>query len=154
MENTLSTITIFPATLAEKSDFISKAKAEILSGNYDPLLIDLRLKMIEDCVEALRKDPEIKEAVVLEAARYGAKTFDVHGATFTQSERKNFQYASAGDSRYNDLIEQIETLKAELKEREKFLANLPEGGMVNPDTGEIIKRPLALITPVLTIKFK
>lgn len=153
MENTLSNFTQFPLTTSNKADFITRAKAEILSGNYDPLTIELHFKMIEDIISELRKDPEIKTAVHNEALKYG-KRFEYRGCEIAYSERKNNQYESCNDRKWNDLKAEIETLKAEIKEREKFLAAIPDGGIADPETGEIITRPTSYFTPILSIKFK
>lgn len=153
MESAISNLTIFPLTNTGKSDFITKTKAAILSGDVDPLKIDATLKMIEDICGALRKDADIKRAVHDTADRY-EKSFKIHGVSFTRSERKTYLYESCNDSTYTVLLSQMEDLKAKIKARETFLQSLPEEGTVNPDTGELINRPNCIVTPVLTIKFE
>ena len=150
MENVISALTLLPSSKEQMLSFVAKVKEQILSGNENPLKIEIILKGIEETIKAIRSDADIREYVMQELAKHG-KTATIYGAELTKSERKAWNYS---DAKLNDLNSQIETLKAEIKEREKFLQNIPEGGIVEPETGELIYRPSYNVTEVLTIKIK
>jgi predicted CopG family antitoxin len=151
METALSYLTILPISKEERQVFVQRAKDEILSGEYNPLQIEAVLKGLEETIKAIRGDVEIKEVVYQEAEKYGKGDFSFHGAKFRLTERKNWNFDLCGDSTYNELKAEIEKAKETLKERETFLKAIPEEGMANPDTGEVIHRASFYTTQVLTI---
>ena len=63
MENALSTINLMPTTSQEVSKMFTMVKNEILSGNENPLKLEVQLKAIEELIKKLRSDEEIKESV-------------------------------------------------------------------------------------------
>lgn len=150
MDNALSFLTVMPISKDERGSFVEKAKNEILSGLYNPLYIEAILKGIEETIKAIRADNEIRDCVFNELSKHG-KSVKMYGAEFKFSERKNYQYDNCQDSVYASLKSEIEKLTAKLKERETFLKAVPESGIANPDTGEIINRASFTITPILSI---
>ena len=150
MENAVSYLRVLPLSKAQRLSFVEQVKAEITSGFYDPLEIEVMLKGIEETIKAIRSDADIREYVLQELAKHGKST-TIYGAELTKSDRKTWNY---NDTEINSITAEIEGLKAKLKDREKFLQSIPEGGIVDPATGEILYRPGYTTTEVLTIKIK
>lgn len=138
-----------PSTWLEIRQFSDLLKNEILSGDVNPLDVELVLKSMEEVIKTTRADKHVKEAVLQEAAKWSEKTFEYKGISATKSSKTTYDFSGCGDEVYNDLIKQQETLKAQIKAREAMLKT-----GVNPDTGETYTPPKASTTEFLTIKFR
>lgn len=132
--NALSTVAIMPTTKAEIVTFVKGAKEEILSGNYNPIDIEIQLKAMEEMIKALRSDKEIKEYLTDELSRNGGK-YESSKATITTRNSTRYDYSA--DTKWIDLKEAENNMAEARKEREKMLQNLTEE-MADPQTGEII----------------
>ena len=150
METAISYLSVMPLSKEQRETFVQKVKDEILSGDENPLKIEIILKGIEETIKAIRSDADIREYVLQELAKHGKST-TIYGAELTKSDRKTWNY---NDTEINSITAEIEELKAKLKDREKFLQSIPEGGIIDPETGEILYRPGYTTTEVLTIKIK
>jgi hypothetical protein len=154
MNNALSQITAMPSTLEGVNNFFNKAKKEILSGKYEPLLIEVYLKAIEEIIKKLRTDKDIKDASITEAYKYKEKTFDAFGAKFTIRETgTKYDYANSGDIKWEMLDAQINNLSAKKKERESFLKSLKEP-VADVDEGYIINPPFKTSTESISVTLK
>ena len=63
----LSAIADAPITYVEIGNAIYEMKAELLSGDYNPLDVELKLKAIEEITKQLRADEDIRAFVMAEA---------------------------------------------------------------------------------------
>ncbi len=110
-----------------------------LSGDHDPLEIEIKLKGVADAIEDVRKDPEVREAVMDALSMYNEKTIEVGGAQ-VQKRNKAAQYtfSACNDPVYDKLRAQLDAAKKELKAREDFLKALPgKTTIVDDDSGEV-----------------
>jgi hypothetical protein len=148
--NTLSTITVLPSTNDEINHFVESAKAEILSGNTDPLVIKRQLKAFREVIKNLEEDEEIKDYILTEALKYNGKTFDHACCKFQIRETPVYEYTFCNDSELNQLKAKLEMIKEQVKAREKWLQSLKEP-FTNEETGEIIKPPAKKSTTVIAI---
>ena len=113
-------------------------KHELLSGEYNPLDVELKLKAMEETIKQLRSDEEIRSFVLSEAEKYG-KSFEWRGAKMSIREvGVKYDYSSTGDSEWAILDAQIKELSEKKKAREKFLQAVPASCTVSPETGEMI----------------
>jgi hypothetical protein len=156
MSNAISLINQFPSTKKEQKYFVDKAVGEVLSGDYNPLDVEIYLKAFENISSEIRK--QIKEATIKEAQKHGAKTFEYRDAEVTIGEYgTKYDYTQCCDSEYNQLAAEIKCLTEKLKEREKFLKNIPVLGLdfIDANSGEIKKiyPPLKTSTTSVAIKF-
>lgn len=113
---------------------------DILDGNYDPIKAVVNIKSIYESFGKFLKDKRITDLVVREIEKYG-KECTVNGVTLRLGNTGvKYDYTICGDPIYNDLKHQIDDLTGRIKEREKFLAGIPYGGieLTNPETGEIV----------------
>ena len=151
---TLAKIAQAPVTYVEIGNLIHVMKTELLSGNYNPLDIELELKAMEETIKQLRKDEDIRDFVLREADKHG-KSFEWRGAKMSVREvGVKYDYASTEDSEWAMLDAQINELAEKKKAREKFLQNIPEMGAVNPETGEMIYRPAKSSTTSIAVTLK
>lgn len=153
--NTTSLMNAMASTKDEVQRFVSNAKNEILSGHENVLKIAVQLKAMEDTIEALRKDPEIKDAFIREAEKNG-KTFKLYGAEFQVKETGvKYDYSICNDSTYNELTAKMEALKNEIKSRETFLKSITHSiEAVDTKTGEMLNPPVKTSTTTVTITLK
>lgn len=144
MSNELTIIKQFPQTPSEKRLFVDEITEQILSGNYNPLDIELQLKNLEDVISAIRKNESVKKAVMNEATKYGQK-FEFKNAEITVTGRTTYDYSN--DAEWNDLKEKI-------KAREDKLKVARDHKVIDEETGEILMPPISKFSEYLTIKFK
>jgi len=152
-ETAISQFTYLPATKAERETFVQMCVAEILEGNRNPLELELMLKNLEETVNAIRKNPDIKSAIQAEAEKYTEKTFKAFGCTITKTNRTTYDFTGCNDSVYNDLKEAETKAKESLKDRENLLKTIKPGtSIANTETGEEIFPPATSTSEFLTIK--
>ena len=147
MDKQLSLISSVPLTKIEQSTFIAGAVEEILSGNVDPLECDMRLKILFDVIEAIRKNEKVKEYTLEEASKY-EKTFDLRGCKVTLSSKTTKDYTGCGDALMNALLEHQEVLKKQIKARQLTI----DSG-IDASTGEVLNPPTSSTSNFLTYKF-
>lgn len=153
--NALTVINTMPSTDVEISNFIRKAKGEMLSGLYNPLDIEIQLKAMEECIKRLRADNDIKEAVINEALKHSDKQFEWRGAKIQVREGGvSYDYAGTGDSEWAILKEEESQVIEKRKARERFLQSIPIDGTVSPVTGELIRPPVRTSKTTIAVTLK
>lgn len=145
----IQTITILPSTKSELANYMQSVKESILNGYISAEKSAIQLKAMENIIDGLKKDPDIKAYFLTEFAKHNEKSFK-DGATFTLSNRKTWYFEDCNDSKYNELKRKaIETCLA-LKEREEFLKVLKEP-IAELQGGEIINPPTWQSTEIISI---
>jgi hypothetical protein len=148
---TLAKIAQSPITYVEINNLIYDMKVELLSGDYNPLDVELQLKAMEETIKQLRSDKDIRQFVLREAEKHG-KSFEWRGAKMSIREvGVKYDYSTSGDSEWAILDAQIKKLTEKRTAREKFLQNIPEMGTVSPETGETIYRPAKSSTTSIAV---
>jgi hypothetical protein len=151
---TLAKIAQSPITYVEINNLIYDMKVELLSGDYNPLDVELQLKAMEETIKQLRSDKDIRQFVLREAEKHG-KSFEWRGAKMSIREvGVKYEYSTSGDSEWAILDAQIKKLTEKRTAREKFLQNIPEMGTVSPETGETIYRPAKSSTTSIAVTLK
>jgi hypothetical protein len=151
---TITKINQFPATRQEVRHYFEDAKASILNGDIEPLRFAVQIKAFEELVKNLREDKDIRSLIIEEVAKSG-KEANYSGSVIRVSETGvKYDYSGCGSSKWEELDAEIKRLTEQKKELEKFLQVLPEGGAADPETGEILCRPIRTSTtsPVITLK--
>ena len=147
----LSAIADAPITYVEIGNLIYAMKAELLSGDYNALDVELKLKAMEETIKQLRSDGDIRKFVLSEAEKYG-RSFEWRGAKMSIREvGVKYDYASTGDSEWALLDAEIKELAEKKKIREKFLQAIPPTGTVSPKTGEMIYAPVKTSTTSIAV---
>ena len=117
-------------------NFVNGAIELVLSGDIDPLGVEINLRQMIKALTQVQKDVRVKRYVTDEASKYDGQMY--RGHLVKLSNRKTSDYS--GDNQWL-------TLKASLKARE---ALLKETKGVDPDTGEVVVT--YKVSEVLTIK--
>ena len=106
------------------NEFINDAIGLVLSGDVDPLEVEMKLRIMEKAIVKIRKDVRVKNYVMAEAVKYNGQKY--RGCDIKVIERKTADYS--GDTEWT-------ILKAQLKSRETLLKGT---GGIDPNTGEIV----------------
>lgn len=146
--NALQVIGNLPTTKEQKQSFIIEAIKEIVSGEKNPLEMDLQLKFIADTFEEIRKNVHVKSAVEKEVDKYSEKTFRYGQFEITKLSRRTNDFSGC-DTTLDDLYSQMENLKATIKAREQTVLN-----GFDPSTGEEFKPVKFTETPYLKVVLK
>ena len=150
----LTVINTMPSTYDEIHNFIYKAKQELLSGDYNPLDIEIQLKAMEEVIKQLRADGDIKTAVIAEAEKHG-KSFEYRGCKLSIREGGvKYDYASTGDSTWAMLDAEAKGIAEQKKAREEFLKHLPPEGVADANTGEFITPPAKTSSTTIAVTLK
>lgn len=131
----------------------------IIGGEIDPLRAVAKIRFLSDMLAAALKDHRVKDAILTEIDRNGGKEASAFGVKFQQKEMGvSYDYTVCGDPEYDQLAQEMEDLKARMKEREKFLLGIPAEGlpMVDQETGDCYKiiRPLRRGSLSYSVTFK
>jgi len=152
MEKALSHITVLPSTKREREVFVNKAIEEIANGEQNPLRIEIQLKNMEETISMIRKSSLVKDIIRREADKYPGKTFETFGAIITKVETTKWDYSTTGDTVLVDYQNQMELLKAAIKDREKWLQALKPGMIaVDEVTGQVLAPPRTTVEETLRI---
>ena len=130
----LQKITQIPICRSEIQDFIDQSVESILSGRFNPLEIEIKLKAMEEIIKGLRGNQDIKDFAIDEAEKYG-KSFDFAGAKFSIAEIAKYDYSA--DSGWRELDNEIKLKTEHRKMREKLLRDLDKE-VADPETGEMV----------------
>ena len=131
----------------------------IIDGEIDPLRAVAKIRFLSDMLAATLKDDRVKNVILNEIDKNGGKEVTAFGVKFTQKEMGvSYDFSVCQDPEYNRLAGEMETLKAKMKEREKYLMGIPAEGipMVDQETGDCYKviRPLRRASLGYSVTFK
>jgi hypothetical protein len=114
----------------QRKSFVAEVLNNMLAGKSDPLQVHLQVKSMEEICNAIKEDPQYKDMVLTEAAKYG-KRFELTNAKIEVR-------ASAGKYDFSNDAKWVE-LHKQLKAHETYLKGLPSEGVqrVTPD-GEVV----------------
>lgn len=144
--NALSELNNFPLTKAQQDDFAAQAIEEILSGNTDPVKVDIRLKAMAEVIDRIRKNKEVQDYTLAEMEKWGNR-FIRDGVMIEVKTRTTRDFAGV-DPVLDDLYADLDRIKAQIKARE---ATVLAG--VDPATGETFAPPATSTTTFATYKF-
>ena len=131
-----------PETSEQVKHFARRAVDEALSGNYDLLDVEKRLKALEDTIKSIREG--IRSEVMEEAAKHRSRgDFEYAGAKWRTSQRTTYDMKGVEWSKYRDAVDKVKELEGMLKAAKQPFADL--------DTGEIVEPPVAKVTETLSV---
>lgn len=137
-----------PATHSQIDEVVANAKDKILSGDYNPLELEIQLKALEETIKRIRADRTVKEYVAEEANKYPDKSFNIGSVMITKGVRKTYDFNQ--DKEWITLKTIEVTASDERKLREKKL----KSSFVDSESGEIVEAIMPdKTTEYLIIKF-
>jgi len=146
-----------PQGKAAKQELEQKIKNMYLSGDVDPLQVEIGVKGVEEAVKAIRKDYEVRDAVMSALSMYNEKTVELIGAQVTKKNMPaRYDFSGCGDPQYDRLNEQMQRLKEQLKDRENFLKTIKGTEVItDKETGETVevREPVKTQGETYAIKF-
>lgn len=121
----------------------------VKNGEVNPLEVQMRVKILENAVKEIKDG--INAEVLIEAEKYGSKTFEYKGGKFSVSERKTYDFT--GINEWNEINEQINNLKAKQKTIEtKYKTANVDNVIVDMTTGETITSVPYTTTKIISVK--
>ncbi len=99
----------------------------------------VRLKWMADTLDAALKDRRMQDAIISEREKYGRmEKVTADGAEITTAQKTTRDFSTCQDAVWLELNEQLESVKARLKDREKILAGVDkETIMGDTETGAV-----------------
>lgn len=144
-----------PTSKKEIKIHIESVKETLLNGETDPLQNARTLKALEELINGLRKDPDIRDSIMEEALLYGQKRFDAYGAEYQIKEvGVKYDFDKCNCAELDEINKNIKALTNRKKEIEKTLKALPQGGLADPETGEMLLPPTKTSTTSVTVTLK
>jgi hypothetical protein len=125
----------YPVSKLEISIQAENAVNNILE-NGDPLKVAESLSAIEEFVSCIRKNPKLIEYVRLELAKHPKEKFQLSTGTKIENAEvgTKYDYTQCGDSEWELLTTDRQSLDVKIKEREAFLKTVPSSGLTTIDT--------------------
>jgi hypothetical protein len=141
--NAIAELRRMPETKSQRETFVNACVDEILSGNQNPLEIEIILKNMEETIKAIRKDERVKDAIMKEINDFSEKSFTFGNVLFTKKASTTYDYKHDGEwCRLNEKI----------KEREALLKTIKEP-LADANTGELIQPAIKKSTDTYSITF-
>lgn len=151
--NELKTIKNMPLTKAGIKEWSEALIDSLLSGDYNPLDMEVRLKAMEELIKSIRGDSRVRSYVLDEAHKYQTKTFETDHAEITVKDVPRYDYSL--DKTWQDLKDEETDVVNARKARETLLKGLdPDRDNWDRETGEKIMPPAKRSTTVVSIKLR
>lgn len=146
-----SCLRALPTRKEQVDMFVYKVTSDVLEGNFNPLQAWVEIKNIETALEKIKE--KIKFAAIAEREKYG-KESELYGAKVTIIESGvKYDYSVCGDTKHEIISQELERVKNELKDREKFLKSIPSGEKyTDEETGFEVCSPTKKSTTTLKVE--
>lgn len=127
-----------PSSAQQIEFFSSSIINEVKNGNESPLRVLIQLRAMERASKQILDG--IKENILTEAAKYPGQYWEMWGNKLEKAELGvKYDYSTCGDTIYERLQTDFETIKARLDARCEFLRGLKEPmTIVDELTGEVV----------------
>ena len=150
-----SIVALFETTKEQRISFADQLMQDIEDGRKNPLEVHAQIKGMEDVVKEITGRDTYKKYVLDEALTYGQKSFQFHNAKIEIKEvGVKWDYSQCNDTTLSEMQQQADALSAKIKDRQKFLQTIPECGMADPETGNMIYRAAKQSTTSVAITLK
>ena len=136
---TKNILSLFDTNKAQRASFAEGVIQSVNDGLINPLDLQVQLKCMADIISKIQDNPDYRDALQTEAAKYGRGRHEFHNCTFEVK-------ATAGKYDYSHDAE-WSRLKEHIKAREAFLKNLTEGMDFVTGEGEVVRVEPAKYTP-------
>lgn len=152
---TVTDLSLFETTKAERQDFAQSVVNGLKEGLSDPLKVHLQVKCMEDLIKQITSHPDYKDLTLDEAAKYG-KSFEHYNAKFEIKEMGvKYDYSNCGDPIYNELANELAELEKKVKDRQAFLKAVQPGTeLLIEDEVIVLYPPIKTSTTSITVNLK
>ncbi len=150
-----SILGLFRTTKEERQSFADSLLQDLENGVKSALDVHLQLKRMGDIIDRITADKNYRDYLNTEAIHRG-RTFEMHNAKFTIREMGGkWDYTQTEDTELHELEYAKLLIETQIKKRQEFLKNIPDGGILDPETGAMIYRaakPATTTTVAVTLK--
>ena len=136
------------------AEMAEMAVSAVVNGDIDPITAHIAVSRMEAAIKLYRDNEDVRRITLDELDKYGkAATFG--DCRLEKAETGvRYDYSGCGDSKLAAMYETLESLKADIKEREEMLKHLQPGEAVDPNTGEILAEKVYMAPSYLSALFK
>lgn len=142
----ISILSLLNSNKSQRNSFCLHVVEKIENGEADPLQIHVFLKNLEQIFKTLTDEKTGKDLAIryrsslIDAAeKEDGNNFEKFNAKFQIKETGvKYDWAICGDPERDELEEMQKEIELLIRDREKFLKTIPEGGIIvtDPETGE------------------
>lgn len=135
-----SLLSLFETNREQRQSFAQQVLGYVKDGGADPRQILLQSKCITDMMSLITDDEEFKQMLITESEKNGRRHEYMNAEFNIREAGVKYDYSNCNDTPYNELVAEKEKLDAKIKDRERFLKNVPTEGttIVDESTGEAI----------------
>lgn len=134
----IGTLRLFASTQTQIDVFSDSIIQSVKEGEVNPLEVLIQIRALQKVSDRVLK--EINDNLLKESDKYSETSFDFMGAKIEKAELgTKHDYAACGDTEYEMMDAQMNSLKQRIKEREEFLKSIKQDiTLVDQFTGEIV----------------
>lgn len=136
------------------AELADQAISAVVDGDVDPIYAHISVSRIEAAIKRFKENERVRDIILFELSKYGKK--QTFGDCILEEYEcgVKYDYSLCNDSKLAAMYATLEDLKADIKERELTLRNLPASGMVDPDSGEVVYPPAKSSKTTIKTVFK
>lgn len=148
-------VALFDTNKEERQAFAGNIIEAVKAGNVNALDLHLQVKKMEDVIKQITGSPEYTGLLLEEAGKHGSKEFDYQQAKVSIREvGTKYDYSVCEDVEYQKLEAQKAELDVKIKARQKFLQGVPDGGVADPQHGNMVYRASKSSTTSVVVTLK
>ncbi len=152
MENIsiLGVFNLLPSNLENSEIFRNEIENELYeNGNINAHEVFRIVNRASKVLSEIVKSPRFKDTLFHEMD----EDKEIYGNySITKGYSNSYNYEKCNDSEIVELNQRLDSLKEKIKKRENFLKAIPEHGVVNEDTGEVIEKAEMTSTLKFTVR--
>lgn len=139
---------------ATPTDLANRAISAIRNGDVDPITAHINVSRMEAAIKKFKEHPDVKRITLIELAKYGSK-HSFGDCTLEEAEAGiTYNYSACGDSELNELENLKNEIDIKIKARQAFLKHIPETGIADANTGEVVFPPVKSSKTIIKTTFK
>ena len=141
-ESAISLFRKLPETKSQVSEYKNLIRSSVEKGEVNPLVFLKQVTALEQLVKELKQDVVIKNIILEESEKYGAKSFSDFGANFQIKEvGVKYDFSTCNDIVWEDIERKAKAIAVAKKERENFLKTIRNGNEVFGADGVQLEAP-------------
>lgn len=137
----VSMLALLNSNKTQRRNFCLQIVEQVENGEVDPIQVHIFLKNIEAIFKTLTDEKTGKEfaerykaALMNAVAKEAGNSFEKYNAKFQVKEAgTKYDWTVCNDPQIISLLARQEELKKEVEERQEFLKNIPEAGLIVTD---------------------
>jgi hypothetical protein len=154
-ESAISIFRKLPETKSQIAKYKSLIRDSVLNGEVNPLEFAAQVSALEQLFKGLKADHLIKDCILEEAEKYGAKSFEHGNAKFTIKEAGvKWDFSNCDDFELVSINDAIAELTAKKESRETILKAIIPGTEIFGSDGIQLNPAIKTSTTIVSILLK